>query len=123
MRTIVGYPNIPLGYLAYVPGISFCCEDYVRFSTSGVRRPKKTLKKEKYVNIFLGVFDTSAGEHTAFILHLMNAIGDAFNGAVGDNHLKRILWTKDSYHDEFFRLARGQLRSMRFANRGKLVRL
>ena len=26
MRTIVGYPNIPSGYPAYVPGISFCCE-------------------------------------------------------------------------------------------------
>ena len=74
---------------------------------------------------FLGVFDTSignlqmppAGEHTAFILHLMNAIDDASNGVSGDNRLKRIPWTKDSYHDEFFRLARRQLRSMRFVDR------
>ena len=74
---------------------------------------------------FLGVFDTSignlqmppAGEHTAFILHLMNAIGDAFNGSSGDNHLKRIPWTKNSYHDELFRLGRRQLRSIRFVDR------
>ena len=30
MRTIVGYPNIPSGYPAYVPGISFCCEGKIK---------------------------------------------------------------------------------------------
>ena len=51
------------------------------------------------------------GEHTAFVLHLMNAIADAFNGVTeGDDHPKRIPYSGNSYRDEFFSLARRQLK-------------
>ena len=58
-----------------------------------------------------------SGVNTAFVLHLMNAIGDGFNGvSSGDNYPKRIPWSEESYHGEFFKNARRQLKSMRFVH-------
>ena len=60
---------------------------------------------------------SSSGVNTAFVLQLMNAIGDGINGvSSGDKHPKRIPWAKGSYHSEFFTNARRQLRSMRFVH-------
>ncbi|XP_033225224.1 uncharacterized protein LOC117178093 [Belonocnema kinseyi] len=59
-----------------------------------------------------------SGSNTAFVLQLMNALGDGMNGvSSGDNHPKRIPWPKGSYHSEFFKNARRQLKSMRFVHR------
>ena len=55
------------------------------------------------------------GIHTAYFLQLMNRIADGTNGVhYGDDHPKRIPWSAESYHAEFFANTRRQLRSIRF---------
>ena len=66
MRTIVGYPNIPSGYPAYVPGISFCwegihihlaCEKIQARDINKENQLRRTKKSESHVckKIVLGL--------------------------------------------------------------------
>ena len=78
-----------------------------------------------FTTLFAGTFKTSIGDrkvpaegiHTAYILNLMNAIADGVNVVNhSDTTSKRIVRYENSYHDEFFKNAYRQLKSMRFVD-------
>ncbi|XP_033207965.1 uncharacterized protein LOC117167268 [Belonocnema kinseyi] len=72
-----------------------------------------------------GAWDTAIYEilmppeawQTAYVLQLLNYIGDGINGDDCGLHSRRIPWTKNSYHDEFFGEARAALKKMQFVDR------
>ena len=47
----MGYPNIPSGYPAYVPGISFCCEGRHSYNHIGFKNGYLLSKLTRYILI------------------------------------------------------------------------